>query len=119
MFLTLSQTTNLDSSKLKEFADDNFRFDKNGRKVSKRVENRKQRGKRRNCSLRAIAPFPTVFSKELCCRLIKVRACLGKGKHFFCMIVSLDEIQRKQKLFLSYLSGDGKFLARESETWFN
>ena len=31
--------TNLDSSKLKEFADDNFEFDKNGRKLSKRVEN--------------------------------------------------------------------------------
>ena len=29
----------LDSSKLKEFADDNFKFDQNGRKLSKRVEN--------------------------------------------------------------------------------
>ena len=29
----------LDSSKLKEFADDNFRFDENGRKLSKWVEN--------------------------------------------------------------------------------
>ena len=29
----------LDSSKLKEFADDNFHFDKNGRKFSKPVEN--------------------------------------------------------------------------------
>ena len=29
----------LDSSKLKEFADDNFKFDENGRKFSKRVEN--------------------------------------------------------------------------------
>ena len=29
----------LDSSKLKEFTDDNFRFDKNGSKLSKRVEN--------------------------------------------------------------------------------
>ena len=27
------------SSKLKEFADDNFKFDENGRKLSKRVEN--------------------------------------------------------------------------------
>ena len=27
------------SSKLKEFADDNFKFDENGRKMSKRVEN--------------------------------------------------------------------------------
>ena len=29
----------LDSSKLNEFADDNFRFDENGRMLSKRVEN--------------------------------------------------------------------------------
>ena len=29
----------LDSSKLKEFADDNFKFDENGGKLSKRVEN--------------------------------------------------------------------------------
>ena len=28
-----------DSSKLKEFADDNFKFDKNGRKLSKWEEN--------------------------------------------------------------------------------
>ena len=33
-------------------------------------------GKRRNCSLRAISPFPSVFSKHLHCRH---RACLGKG----------------------------------------
>ena len=37
--LTLSQRQILDSSKLKEFADDNFKFDENGRKFSKRVEN--------------------------------------------------------------------------------
>ena len=29
----------LDSSKLKEFADDNFKFGENGRELSKRVEN--------------------------------------------------------------------------------
>ena len=29
----------LDSSKLKEFADDNFKFNENGRTFSKRVEN--------------------------------------------------------------------------------
>ena len=29
----------LDSSKWKEFADDNFKFDENGSKLSKRVEN--------------------------------------------------------------------------------
>ena len=42
--LTFSQTTNLrlfqtDFSKLEEFADDNFKFDENGRKFSKRIEN--------------------------------------------------------------------------------
>ena len=32
-FITLSQTTNLDSSKLKEFADDNFKFDEKWKKI--------------------------------------------------------------------------------------
>ena len=34
----------LDSYKLKEFADDNFRFYENGRKFSKRVENNVGKG---------------------------------------------------------------------------
>ena len=34
----------LDSYKLKEFADDNFKFDENGRKLSKRVENTVEKG---------------------------------------------------------------------------
>ena len=68
---------NLDSSKLKEFADDILKFDINGRKFSKWVENTV--GKKRNCSLWAISPFPTVFSKHLYCRQVKTRACLGKG----------------------------------------
>ena len=37
--LTLSQTINLDFSKLKEFADDNFEFDEYGGKLSERIEN--------------------------------------------------------------------------------
>ena len=43
-WLTLFQTTNSDSSKLKEFADDHFKFDENGRKSSKRVENTVKEG---------------------------------------------------------------------------
>ena len=50
----------LDSSNLKEVADDNFEFDENWQEVVKTV---KHCGKRRNCSLRAISPFPTVFKK--------------------------------------------------------
>ena len=60
--LTISQITNLDSSKLREFADDNFKFDENGRKFSK--TGRKHFGKMRNCSLRAVSPYRTMFSKD-------------------------------------------------------
>ena len=62
----------LDSSKLKEFADVKFKFDENGRKLSKWVE-------RRNCLLRAISPFPTVFSKGLFPRGVKRCHCVGMG----------------------------------------
>ena len=39
MLLTLSKRQILDTSKLKEFADDNSKFDEQGRKFSKRIEN--------------------------------------------------------------------------------
>ena len=74
--LTFPKRQILDSSELKEFADDNFKFDENSRKLSKQVENTV--GKGQKCSLRAMAPFPTVFSKDLYCRHVKTRACLGK-----------------------------------------
>ena len=53
----------LTSSKLKEFADDNFKFDENGRKFLKSVENTV--GKMRNCFLGAMSRFPSMFSKDL------------------------------------------------------
>ena len=40
-------------------------FSKSSRK---RVETRKYCGKRRNCLLQAISPFPAVFQKDLYCR---------------------------------------------------
>ena len=67
----------LDFSKMKEFADDNFKFDENGRKLSKRIE--KTVGKWKNCSLRAIFRFPTVFSKGLLPKGIKRCYCVGMG----------------------------------------
>ena len=67
----------LEASKLKQFADDNFKFEETGRKTIQM--GRKHCGKRRNCSLRAISPFPTVFSKDMYCRHVKTRGCLGKG----------------------------------------
>ena len=74
--LTLPKRQILDSSKQKEFADDNFRFDENGRKLSKRVENTVEKGEIANYEQFLL--FPTVFSKDLYCRHVKTRACLGK-----------------------------------------
>ena len=48
----------LRSSNLKEFAGDNFNINDNDGK------SRKHSWKRRNCSLRAISAFPTVFLKD-------------------------------------------------------
>ena len=47
---------NLDSSKLKEFADDNFTFDENGKKFSKWVEN--SVGKGENARYEQFPLFP-------------------------------------------------------------
>ena len=48
---------------LKEFADDNFKFDENERKLSKLVENTVGKGE----------------IEDLYCRHVKTRDCLGKG----------------------------------------
>ena len=55
----------LDSSKMKESADDNIKFVENGRKLARRVENTVGKGE--------IARY------DLYCRHVKTRACLGKG----------------------------------------
>ena len=51
----------LDSSKLQEFADDNFKFDENGRKFSKRVENTV--GKGEIARYEQFLIFPQCFQK--------------------------------------------------------
>ena len=60
-----------DSSKLKDFADNNLKFEENGRKLFKPVENTV------TSSLGAISPFATVFSKGLIPRGIKRCRCVG------------------------------------------
>ena len=55
---------------MKEFADDNFKFDENGRTFSKRVEN--------TVGKEETAHFPTVFSKDLYGRHVKT-SNFGKG----------------------------------------
>ena len=60
--LSLSQIRHiLDSSKLKEFADDNFKFHENGRKFSKWVENTE--GKGEIACYEQFLLFPQCFQK--------------------------------------------------------
>ena len=49
-------------------------------------------GKGEIARLRAISPFPTVFSKDLYCRHVKTRACLGKGAYgILCQVHTSNE----------------------------
>ena len=59
--LTFSKRQILDSSKMKDLADDNFKFDENGRKFSKPVENTVGKGEiARN---QQFLLFPQCFQK--------------------------------------------------------
>ena len=59
--LTLSQTTHFYPSKLKEFADDNFKVDENGRMFYKRVEDTV--GKGEIARYEQFLLFPQCFQK--------------------------------------------------------
>ena len=75
--LTLSQTTNFRFFQTERVCRQQFQIWRKWQKVLH--TGRKHCRKKRNCSLWAISPFPTVFSKDLYCRHVKTRACLGKG----------------------------------------
>ena len=72
-YLTISQTTILDSGKQKEFTDNNNEFDENGRELYNRVENIVGKGK--IACYEQFLLFPQCLQKTLTAD----RACLGKG----------------------------------------
>ena len=61
IYLPITRRQILDSSKLKEFADDNFKFDENRRKLSKWVEN--TGGKGEIARYEQFLLFPQCFQK--------------------------------------------------------
>ena len=61
MGLLITRRQILDSSNMKEFADDNFKFDENGRMLSKQVEN--TMGKGEIAHYEQILLFPHCFQK--------------------------------------------------------
>ena len=74
---TLSQTTNFVLLQIERVCRRQFKISWKWRKVLEK--GRKHCGKRRNCSQWAVSPLPAVVSKDLYCRHVKTRACLGKG----------------------------------------
>ena len=68
----------LDSSKPKEFADDNFKFDENVGKLSKRVENTVVKGEIGSFTTSNFSFSHRVFKSPLL-QTRKTRTCLGKG----------------------------------------
>ena len=88
--------TILDSSKLKEFPDDDFKFNENGRKFFKQVE--KHCGKRRNCSLRAISPFSPQCFQKTCTN----QGLFGKGLRFY-LAENIKSLPNNSILVLSKL----------------
>ena len=76
-FYAIPKRQILDSSKLKEFAVDNFKLNENGIMFSKQVENNVEKGE--IVRFEQYLLFPQCFQKHLCCKHVKTRACLGKG----------------------------------------
>ena len=90
-------------------ADDNFKFDEN-EKNDENDENekkviqtgRKHCGKRRNCSLQAISPFSTVFSKRLVLQTLENQG-LERVKATLNYYVSFGTVARAPiKVFLEF-----------------
>ena len=75
--LTLSQTTNFRLFQTQRVCKRQFQIWRKWQKVIQM--GRKHCGKRRNCSFRAISPFPTVFSNGLFPRGVKRSHCAGLG----------------------------------------
>ena len=74
----------LDSSKLIEFADDNFKFDENGRKFSKRVENPVGKGE--------FARSRSFFERPIL-RTRKNQGLFGKGLTLYCTRLNFNHFR--------------------------
>ena len=69
MYYSFPRRQSLDSSKLNEFADDNFKFDENGRKFSEQTENTSD-----------FSFSHSVFNRLTCLQThVKRMVCFGKG----------------------------------------
>ena len=83
---------------MEEFANDNFKFDENGRKFSKWVEN--SVGKGEIAHYEQISPFsPTVFFKRPVLQTHKNQGLFGKGLNVYFPINKQEPSYIMAKLF--------------------
>ena len=96
VFLTHYQTTNLEFSKLKEFADDNFKFEGHGRKLIKWVEKWVENtvGKGEIACFKQFLLFHSVFKRLVSQGHQKVSLC-GNGLRGFIPSVVETELHGK------------------------
>ena len=95
--LTLYQTTNFRLFQTERVCRRQFQT---WRKWNKVIQTgRKHCGKRRNCSLRTISAFPTVFSKGLFSRGIKRCHCVGMGYLSFTKLSPYFIVSLRTRLF--------------------
>ena len=73
---------------MKEFADDNFKFDENGRKFSKGIENTV--GKGEIAHYEQFLLFPQCFQKTYVLQTRKNQGLLGKGLNYHDLTVFLE-----------------------------
>ena len=129
--LTLSNTTNFRRFQIERVCRRKFQIWWNWQKVFR--TGRKHCGKRRNCSLRAISPFPPVFSKKLVLQTPKNQGLFGKGlrkkatlklqqlRNYFemegllCLTLSLLLTTQKKKTFVDRINQDRTAQKRQSE----
>ena len=78
--LTLSQRTILHSSKLKEFADNNYKFDENGRNLFKRV-------------ITSNFSFSHTIFKRLVLQTCKNQGLFGKGLTHYHIMLHFDALK--------------------------
>ena len=61
-------------------------------------------------------PFPTVFSKDLYCRHVKTKACLGKGERKYRKKTKSEFVVGKGKTYRSQVSSfPAKFSVADSQ----
>ena len=77
---------------------------------------RKHCGKWRNCSSRAISPFPTLFLKRLIVQTRKKTGLFGKGLKHYSKILAIFVVFQQNVLEINLANGDNASCMKKNYT---